>query len=272
MNRVKIGIELTPAQRQLQSLVKDCLLQQSVNDPAVSLRSFARDIGVSAPSLSGFFRGNRVPSRTLAEKMMAALAIEKDIARSILENWENAYFHTLDQKNAESLASSVYFFAVLELIEILGGVKNLSDLSKRLHIPLNQVERITNILIKYEMVSKNENGEFIATGDRYSICPERPAPNLRKLFMDSLEVTKTVISRLDDESRWRKSETGHMIVGVDPSRIGEAKERLKKFRRDFALSLENGERRDVYLLAINFIPLSIESEIPSNVPEIPPGK
>jgi len=77
-----------------------------------------------------------------------------------------------------------------------------------------------------------------------------PSGALRKSHRKTLEHCIAAINDIEVELR----DISAMTVVMDPSRMLEAKQMLKEFRRRFSTIMESGAKKEVYSLSIQLIP------------------
>jgi uncharacterized protein (TIGR02147 family) len=255
-----------------QILLKE-IKDRKKSNPNYSIRAFARDLQLSAGFLSDVLKEKRTLSSDRAAEIGKKLKYNKielshfvNISR--YSNAKNSSHKKLIQdhlKSSKKMMISVrkmkadqfaviadwYHFAILELVEIEGFESSPDWIAKRLKISVSEVEMALDRLAKLKMISINDKG-FIRKLENNEVM-SFPSAAIRKFHTQQLNKAKEALERLQYESRIMQGIT----MAVDPKKIPQAQELITEFRNKMYQLFENGDKKNVYHLAIQLFPLDI---------------
>lgn len=247
------------------------LASRTGRNSSYSLRSFARDLGVSPGHVSLWLNEKKgVSIRTvksiasklgltaaetehlvlLAEAQSARSAVKKRIAQNELQKkiGEDKNF-SLDIFQA---ISEWYHYAILELAALPNFKADSSSIAARLEISKYEVEMAIMRLVKLELLTETKEG-LKPTKD-ISISPSGiPSSAIRKHHHQILQKAQGALEFTPINER----DFASMTLTFHPSDIERAKEKLKIFRREFAQEFGNNKKPEsrIYALGIQLFPL-----------------
>jgi uncharacterized protein (TIGR02147 family) len=253
-------------------------------NPSYSLRSFARNLSLSAATLSGVLSCKRPLTLSSAKKITSNLNWTESKIESFLKSVSEFYLKTQGEKRTESKSigsglqtrdkyqsyhllsedvfnaiSSWYHFAILEILEtIYFNQKYPSNLEKekflaktfgctRIEIrsAVERLKRLGLIIVKDSQWVKSKN--FISTGS------EIPSAAIRKRHQ---QILAQALNSLQRDSVLER-DFSSITFAIDPKLLPKAKEKIKKFRRSMNKFFESGEKTRVYEIAIQLFPLQM---------------
>lgn len=245
----------------------DELRRRERNNPAYSLRAFARDLNVSASRLSEVFSGKCGISRKRALDFSKKLRltsedeaifidmVDIEHTRSQLSRkWaeERLRAKLLDAKALReeelSALSEWYYLPLIELLQTNNAVSTPEFLASRLGITPEQATKAIETLLEMNLVAWREGRLVPAQPDR-SITPTIPTPALREHNKRYLQMAGNAIENKPLPER----DFSTMIMAIDKSKMELAKERIRTFRRELMKELEALPNKDaVYCLSMGF--------------------
>lgn len=253
-------------------------------NPRYSLRSFARALDVSCGRLSQWLSSKRAITPKQAAKISERLAMDPSASENFLnfvnqsyklrrrpELWQstlNTQFSdtqkNLDMDAFDSIAEPVHY-DILSLIETTGFQSSLSWISQRLNRPhlevrsaLERLERIGLIL-----VTRTANGEIeniTLTGqNNLTTSQDIQSRAIRRAHKENLKNIEASLEEVNVLLR----DISSITVAANLAKLPQAKEIIKRFRRELAAVLEDGDKEEVYRLFVSLTPVTqlIDSKI-----------
>jgi len=237
-------------------LLQEELLKRCQKNPQYSLRSFAKSLGIAAPTLSKILNGkspitDKMLMRIASSLCLSSEEVEKYLTFSQNKKRKKRVFHQVDLDRF-SVISEWYHFALLELLKIKNIEKTPSSLSKKLGLTVNIVKIAFERLERVGLL-KMKKGEFVVCQDSNSFYKGNYTDEaLKKLQITWLE---KAIERVKDTSLKKRDNTS-MTMAISRKDLKFAKEKIKKFRRELSEELESNKNPDsVYQLTVSFFPL-----------------
>ncbi len=145
-----------------------------------------------------------------------------------------------------------HYFAILSLAVTKGFRDQPEWIAKRLGIA---VDRATEALARLErlgMLVRNRRGRLIATGKEFHTSDGLSSSAIRRSHQGDLELARRSL----EEDKMEERDFVAMTMAIDPSKIPEARRRIRSFRDRLCTFLESGHRREVYKLTIGLFGLS----------------
>ena len=239
------------------------LARRSKSNPTYSLRAFARQLNMDSSFLSKLLSGQRSVTNKTIERLGERLGFGPNEYRTFLQpvrkqkNIANKpLFHELDN-DMFSLIADWYHYAILELIQVNNFQANIPWVAKALGISFGQASDAVNRLKRLNML-EIKNGEWTnISGNNTTISNRFSSQALRQLQKQILEQSIYALENTPFEQRDQSSIT----FCVSEDLLPEAKEKIKKFRRELMTFLESGKKKSkVYQLSISLFPVSHAAE------------
>lgn len=229
-----------------------------------SLRAYARDLRVHPSTLSQVMKGNRplplkdsasvVKNLKLGPKdqtlFMESLYRRKTSIDDIKISSLDERF-MLDESYYKSLAEWEHF-AVLELYEIVDFEASLAEISKKLKITPNRAEVVVNNLLTCGLLTRNDQGELKRAHTSVRTTEDVKCQAINESHKETLMMGIKKLEEIEVEFRDFSSTT----VAIDLEKLTEAKTIIREFRQKMEALLRDGNKTDLYQLAIQFFPLT----------------
>jgi uncharacterized protein (TIGR02147 family) len=260
----------------LAKLLGDALEERCKRNPKYSLRAFARDLGVPAPRLSRWLKGEDGLSRTSAQQLAKRLGLSTAETESFVVAMESKYARAKkirDNAKAKLLAISGqyasldveafkviadwYNLAVLSLVETNTFKPDATWISKRLGISVYEAKGALQRLTDLEMIESHE-GSIRPTGVFFANPTGIPSQSVRSFHTQILEKAKIALQFQSTDQRDHSA----LILAVDGDEIEEAKLFIKKFREEFEFRFcrSDSNKNEVYALGVQFFSLTQKGE------------
>lgn len=237
-----------------------------------SLRAFARDIGISPSQLSDIFKGKTGLSSKKALSIAQGLGLSKnetDLFKALVEvehgrsakiiqsakEFISSVEHNSKYKGLSldgfKLISDWEYFAILSAMELDDYDGTIDFLKEKLCLEQSVVEDCIKRLLKLDLIDL-KNGKFIATGEMFTTSHDIASTALKRFHKQHIAKSLNAIDNIPVELR----DITTMTIAIDIEKLQEAKELIKKFRRDLCNFLEKDKKNSVYNLNIQLIPLA----------------
>ncbi|WP_413587091.1 DUF4423 domain-containing protein [Bdellovibrio sp. HCB274] len=238
-----------------------------------SLRAFARDLDISASKLSEVLRGKCGLSNHAAELLCAHLKLSevetqhflimveaehsrnsfrKEQAKEVLKSFQAIHGYSELDLERFKIISDWQHLALLELMELDGFESNPEWMADRLDLDIFLVSESLERLLNFELI-EIVDGKYRQTGANHSITTDVPSREIREYHLQMMAKATESVDQGDRNER----DVSHMIFAMDAQDYPKALEALKKFRREFATNMQQGENKnELYSLGIQLIPVT----------------
>lgn len=241
------------------SYLQNELLRRLKANPSYSMRAFAAQLDLDPSTLSKMLKGKRPIGEKLSLQLAQKLGLSAAAAAKLLR--KDADESTGTDTNYRMLAldqfaviSDWYHFAILELLMIKGFKPNRKSIAKALNLKTIEVDAAVERLIRVGLLKIDSDGKWmdLSSGFTTNITSEMSTAAHKKLQEQLL--TKAIQAQIIQRE---KRDHSAMTMAIDTSRIPEAKERIRKFRRSLTKFLTEGAEKDsVFSLNIALFPLT----------------
>lgn len=247
---------MKPAHSEIQKLLAMELARLQGRNPAYSLRSFARKLDLAPSALSEILRGKRPLTAKSARRVLDRLCVAPDKARQVLAALSSKSeaareFQHLNMDHFHVI-SDWYYFAILSLAETKDFRGDADWIANRLGIPRGASKNALERLERLEMLARDDEGRLRPTGVQFATSSDIADLSVRKQHRQNLDLAHRSLDRDAVDGR----DFSSMSMAIDPALIPEAKNRIKKFRRELCAFMESGEKKEVYRICIQLFPLT----------------
>lgn len=241
-------------------------------NPRYSLRSFARDLGISSGRLSEILnkragisstKARQIASRlnlskeeaeifyALVEKANARQPLRRLAAEKRLDVLKKSFQYKMIDLETFRVISDWYHFAILELTYISDFKSDSRWIAKRLGISEHETQLAIERLLKLGLLLKEKNR--LKDANAHLATPsEIPSESIKQYHSQILE---KAISSLYTQTVDRRDITAN-TVAIAKKDLPKAKKMIRDFRRRFNRQMrESSQREDVYCLSLQFFSL-----------------
>jgi uncharacterized protein (TIGR02147 family) len=220
-------------------------------NPKYSMRSFARDLGVSSGTLSELMNGKRPLTQKAQTKIASRLPLNLKQSRIMLQRERrNPKYDRVGDRQFKFI-SEWYNFAILNLVECKGVWRNSDQFADRLGISKVQARAAVDCLVGLGYLAKVD-GVYRRIEQRLATTTDVPSSAIRHFHRQQIEKAGEALDSVPIELR----DITAVTFAFDPSRMSEAKMLLQEFRRSFSQRMSSGEKNEVYALNMQLIPLT----------------
>lgn len=244
--------------------IKENLSLRQRQNPHYSLRAFARDLDMHPSTLSQVMKGKRGLPLKHASDIAGRLSLGPKEKTLFMESFFRTKTSIDDIKIGElderfMLDESYYkviaeweHYAVLELFELKDFKLTIESVVQYFGITENRTDVVINNLLTCGLLIHNEQGELVKAHPDIRTTEDIKSQALRDSHKETILMGVDKLEEIEVELRDFSSTT----VAIDPSKLPEAKTIIREFRQKMAALLRDGEKMDVYQLAIQFYPLT----------------
>lgn len=261
-------------QTDYRDILKSLLEERKALNPSYSLRAFSRDIGISSSRLSQVLKGTYGFSGKAAKQIAEKLNLNSKEADYFCNLVESSHAKS-EQKRKESqrkiaeirnastnyssldldyfkVISDWYHFAILELTYLDEFKPDTKWISKALDVEEKLIKLAVKRLFSLELLEERD-GTWVDCEGFLATPTDIPSSALRKFQGQLLNKAKNSLAQ---DSVMERDMTSVMFA-VDKDLIPEAKEKIKKFRKEMDLFAQKSKRKNgVYCLAVQFFNLA----------------
>jgi uncharacterized protein (TIGR02147 family) len=143
-------------------------------------------------------------------------------------------------------------FVVLDLFDLPEFDFSLSEIAGRLAISVHRAEVVVNNLITCGLLIQNQNKQW---GKAYSNVRTTEDIKSQAIMNGNKEAILMGVKKLE-EVEVELRDISSMTIAMDLEKLPEAKTIIREFRQKMTALLRNGNKTDVYQLAIQLYPLT----------------
>ena len=246
------------------SKIKENLSLRQRQNPHYSLRAFARDLEIHPSTLSQVIHGKRALPLKLAKNVATRLALGSKEKTLFMESFfraktsiDDIKISPLDERfmlddSYSKVIAEWEHYAVLELFEIKDFEACIPHITQYLRITENRADVVLNNLITCGLLKLDDNGVLQKAHPDIRTTEDITSQALKDSHKETLRMGLDKLEEIEVEFRDFSSST----LAIDLNKLPEAKTIIREFRHKMAALLRDGEKTDVYELAIQFFPLT----------------
>lgn len=247
----------------INKIKEDLSHRQRVN-PSYSLRAYSNFLGLHSSTLSQVLNGKRTLPLKNAKTVVDKLNLGPKDKTLFLESLyrtktkiddikidQNDDRFILDESHSKVIAEWEHY-AVLTLFDVTNFKASIDEIATRLGITHLRAQVVLNNLLICNLLNKDENGNLKKTHSNVRTTEDVSTKALRDSHLETLEIGKTKLEEVDIELR----DFSAMTIAMSLEKLPEAKTIIREFRQKMSSLLRDGNKTDVYQLAIQFYPLT----------------
>jgi uncharacterized protein (TIGR02147 family) len=234
--------------------------ERSRKNPKLSLRAFAKRLDIDPSTVSQLLSGKRRATPRVIAKICDQLSVPPKTRSYLMEGSKfrsTTASPTFSQLTVDAFAviADWYHYAILELTFTEGFQSSPTWIARKLKISPLEVKLAIERLKRLELLEETE-GQLRKTDAFLTNGPDgATAPALKEL---QRQVLQKALEAIDCVPQGDKDITS-MTMAIDPSLLPEARKRIRNFRRELCVFLEQGQRKRVYHLGLQLYPVSEET-------------
>lgn len=232
-------------------------------NPRFSRRAFSKRLGLSAGAMSELFNGRRRVSVKLAEKIAIRLVLDPQERSELMGLFRHgdaaapiARKGTADylQLSADQfrIIGDWYHFAILTLMRTRRFKSDVSWIARRLGLSLSVAQSAVARLKRLRLVEQDRFGRLKRSKTSFRTTDDVADGSIRRAHFQYLEHARDALETLPVDVRDFTS----LMLTLDPKKLPQAKELIRKFQDDFEAVVGAGPQPEVYQLCIQLFPLT----------------
>ncbi len=250
------------------------LIRRGEKNPSYSLRSFAKNLGISPTVLSLFLSGKRPISKKtylrIAEKIdlstneLELLQQEQSVLTSRKHSGANSTAATpaysMAQINLDTFAliADWYHYAILSYLELPNSKLDRNEIANHLGISVHEAGSAIERLQRLELIEMS-HGQWKQKIAPIKIENKEALGATRKFHKQMLE---RAIESMEQNS-FSSRDISSVTFAMNKELIPYAVEKIRQFRRELMHDLETrATPSDVYHLSVQLFPLTKDKESP----------
>lgn len=237
---------------------------RKATNPKYSLRLYAKELGLDPSSLSSILRGIRPFPWRRARAVAAKLHIDEENSQKFIFSVHNEVSDLdikhgssdakiLDIKQYSKMIEEWEYYAILTYFETKNARTDLEYLAQKFQLSQSRVTEVVNELLKNGFLTKVENGQIVRATVPVKTPEDVPSESLQKAHLQEMELVKKQMSELEPMLR----DISSITFAGDPDKVSQAKKLIRSFRLKMNRLMENDKANEVYLLAIQLVPLTL---------------
>ena len=246
----------------------ECLKQEfenrKANNPKYSLRLYAKEIGIDPSSLSSILRGLRPFPWRHARAVAAKLNIDEEKSQKFIYSVHNevsdldikhgsSESKVLDVKQYSKMIEEWEYYAILTYFETKGAKSDFEVLAQKFQLTIERVNEVVTELITTGFLTKSENGELVRATVPVKTPEDISSESLKIAHLQEFDLVKKQMRSLEPMLR----DISSITFAGDPEKVTQAKKLIRSFRQKMNRLMENDKANEVYLLAIQLVPLTL---------------
>lgn len=235
------------------------LERKKTNNPAYSMRSLAKHLGIDSGSLSAIL--NRKIPLTLKrfEKLATHFDLTEDQLREFREEISRVSsspvaFKILEEDEVVALSKS-YYSVILHLFDLTIFENDVDWIANTVGIGREECITALKHLERLKLIRRGEDGGYEKLVDNISLLGGRGANSglaLKELMKDYFSRTYQAIDEVEDERRLHSG----TILSIKKSELPDIIEHLRNTRAKILNSQnKTKDKDDIYLLSISMVPM-----------------
>ncbi len=242
-------------------LLKEKFDSLKIKNSSYSLRAFSKRLNVHPAAMSEILRGKRVVSFRLADRIATCTLFNESERNTLLSlcHTKKVLPELSQQKIGTSteidldkyyLVSEWYYYSILSLSETKNYLGTSKWISKRLGISERVAKAALKRLSRLGYFIESKPGIYRPIKASLTTTNDIPRKALRMRHEHNLEAARVSLNNDDVNDR----EFTFITMAIDKSKMFEAKKLIREFRDKLCAFLEEGEKSEVYELAIQLFP------------------
>jgi uncharacterized protein (TIGR02147 family) len=225
-------------------------LRRTAQNPAYSLRAFAKQLKINHATLSTLLAGRRKITQATIERLGRAIGLGPAAIQKYGQASQQDYVQI--EEDVFASLSNWYLDAILELTRIADFKLEPKNVARVLSISVVQAKLAIETLLRLKLIDQKMRLSHSHTTN--ILDPEFTSVAQRQLQKAILQKS---LEAVDQVSRTRRDHSS-VTMAVNTNDMPKVKELIQKFRRDLDrfVQREGTEPDEVYQLQVSFFPLS----------------
>ena len=241
------------------------LTDRCKRNPRYSLRAFAKSLEVDPSTLSQILSGKRALTKRSIKSFTDRLGASPEELKEfgMLANTQEEALAAATERAYQQVALDTfsvmaewYHYAILELTYVRNFQANPRWISNKLGITAEEAKAAIERLQRLGLLLVDDNSMIKSARHLTNQSSVNTSAAHRELQKQVIEKAMLAV----DECLPEEKDITSMTMAIDPSKIDQAKDLIRKFRRELCALLESGTQTRVYNLAVQLYPISKDEE------------
>jgi hypothetical protein len=244
-------------------VINDLFAQRRARNPAYSLRSFARDTGLSSGALSQIMTRKRPLTAKTSRRLADALGPAPHARRILVGAVSGSALagdearRRLDEDEFMLVAEPMHF-VLLNLLRLDRAPREASEIATALRISPQEAAAALGRLARLGL-TKVVSGRWRRTGAEIEFASPVASEAVRRFHAAAL---RGALAALDVVPAAERDVTT-MYLPTSEAKLAYARERIATFLDELSRELETGPKEKVFQLSVQLFPLTRRSELPN---------
>ncbi|WP_374029947.1 TIGR02147 family protein [Bdellovibrio bacteriovorus] len=249
--------------------LKQIFIRKQIENRRLSLRSLSLKLKIPSGRLSEFLNGKRSLTEPHIERICKALKVSPDEVIQLKK-----MFASEDESKKETPYKKVFTeeqlarltcwkpYALMCLLQTqpyfdfaasqTGESGHAQHISERMKLELAEVDALLQLLAEVHLLQWN-GFRWIPTHTAASVGYDSiPNSLIRQSHANTLALAQKKLEQLDVTRR----DFSFVTMAINPKDFAKARKMIRTFRRGLTSSLEKGSNQEVYMMAIQFYPVT----------------
>lgn len=250
----------------LQNRLRQALVETRARNPRLSVRMFAKRLGLPAGTVSLVLLGKRTLSRATALRFAKALDLDP-VERATIEN--GAYTRDTPKSARDSIKlqpeqlrlsadqfhilKDWHYYAILNLICITGESHKPADLARRLGLSEKSVVDAIDRMLRLDLIRVDEDQRFHRTHRQLKSTDDIESQSLRHSHQQGLELARDALAQVAIGSR----DFSSLTLPIDTVKLPAIKAEIRGFYAGLVTKYaRDPEANEVYQVQLQAFPLT----------------
>jgi uncharacterized protein (TIGR02147 family) len=228
----------------------------------MSIRAFARYLGVQAPTLSHVLNGKRnLPASDairISQKLKFDKGIEERFLNSVSESSKVSrtpsslikFKKFIDEKLFPQIISDGDHYTVLNVLKLKRFLATKENIGLKCGIDLPKLDKVLLNLMDAELIKIDPLGIYRAIERTTKTTDNLSSEAIREAHRDSLKFASETLGRVPVEKRDFVS----LKFPADPNLLDEARKETRKYIKNIHKIMSKGDKTEVYECAVQIFP------------------
>lgn len=247
-------------------IIKEELIKRKKKSSSYSMRAFARDLDINQATLSRVMNGQRsLPLRfvkTVADKITLSAQDRTLFFESIYRKSTSLDLIKISDEEDDdrfmldddyiSIVAEWEYYGILTLFDIPTFSGSINEIKKYYDLPDARIAFVMQKLLAGNFIKETEKGFERTYEGSPRTTEDIKSIALQKTHLETLEIAKEKLFNIDVELR----DFSHVTFAVDIEKITEIKNIIREFRQKLLALAKDGQKDEIYRVAIQLFPLS----------------
>lgn len=243
----------------IRKFLNEELQKRKSKNSGLSLRTFAKKVGVSHSTLSQILSGKRTLTEKTLKQILGGLSLDATLEKRLLQTFEKnpaCFMEVTDQ--ALMMTNAWYYDAILELTLVQGFQSDEEWIAHQLGLPIEECKQAITNLIKTGALTYGKNGELVCSAHKtQKTAGAELVSSIAIINQIQAEFVLKEHAAILDCPVEDRSSLG-LTIAIDPADLPKFRKAAWEFMTQVheLLNHEGANRKEVFRLQLGFFPLT----------------